>query len=348
MEVPTIDVAPDEREDNIRMVRDSAADVLRDDLTRNRALRFGPRGHDPARLKEFAALGWTMLRLPEERGGLGLGLAGLAAVAEELGRVLSPEPVIAMALTAALLPDEAILAGTRIVLPAFAPFGGEQPRLAGDRVTGQAEPVLLGAVADAWLVQTDGGAVLVEAGAPGVSVEAMASHDGGHLAALRFSDAPAARVAGDVEGLREEAALALSAYLLGLAERAFDITGTYLKDRRQFERPIGSFQVLQHRMVDLYLEIALARAAVEQAAEFADRRPEEEAGIRRLVSLARAQAGQAADRVTRAAIQMHGGIGYTDEADIGLFLRKFMVLSGLLGGGRFHWARALQLTETRA
>lgn len=348
MDVPVIDTAPDEREDNIRMVRDSAADVLRDDVARNRALRFGTPGHDPARLKEFAALGWTMVRLPEDRGGLGLGLAGLTAVAEELGRVLSPEPVVSMALVASLLPEESILSGARIVLPAFAPFGADLPRLAGDEVSGQAEPVHLGKIADAWLVQTDCGAALVDASSPGVTVEARTTHDGGHLAALRFERARAIRVEGDMATLREEAALALSAYLLGLAQGAFDITSAYLKDRRQFDRPIGSFQVLQHQMVDLYLELALARATIEQAAEFADRRPDEDGESRRLISLARAQAGQAAGLVTRVSIQMHGGIGYTDEADIGLFLRKYMVLSGLLGGSRFHWARARQLTETRA
>ncbi|TKW65460.1 MAG: acyl-CoA dehydrogenase [Paracoccus denitrificans] len=328
----------EDQDEAVCMVRDSAAGVLAGDLPRNRALRFTEPGHDPARLRDFAGLGWPLLRLPEAQGGLGLGVPALVALAVELGRVLSPEPVVGLALVASLWPDAGVLDGSRIVLPAFAPFGGALLSYDGGRISGTAS-VLLGGAAEGWLVQTAGGAALVRAGAPGLTVTQDATHDGGHLAHLVFDATPAEAVPGDIEALRDEAALAHAGYQLGLAEQAFEITLAYLKDRRQFDRPIGSFQVLQHRLVDLFMELQLARAALEQAAG---------AGQPTQTSVALVQVGQAADLVTRTAIQLHGGIGYSDEADIGLYLRKAMVLKGLFGSARFHRLRALDIGEAAA
>jgi hypothetical protein len=120
--------------------------------------------------------------------------------------------------------------------------------------------------ADAFVVQTITGAALVRAGAGGVVLQARDSHDGGHLGFLTFEGAAATAIAADMASLRDQAALVLSGQLLGIAETAFDITLAYLKDRRQFDQPIGAFQALQHRMVDLYLELTLMRAAVDSAA----------------------------------------------------------------------------------
>lgn len=329
---PATDPTPEE--ETARLVSEAAAEVLRHDLPRNRALRFALPGHDPARLAKFAELGWTLLAVPEDRGGLGLGLPALAALAEELGCVLSPEPVIPLALVAARLDLPGLVEGRPLILPAFA--GTEAPILAGGRLTGRPAPVLLGAAAAGWLVETADGAALVEAGAPGVTCTAQPTHDGGHLARLHFDGSPARAIPGSLRPLAEAATLAHAAYLLGLATRAFDITLDHLCHRRQFDRPLGAFQALQHRMADLFTALLLARATVEEAAA---------EGSPRAISLARAQAGEAADLVTRAAIQLHGGIGYTDEADIGLYLRKAMVLSGLYGTPRQHRLRALDLLE---
>lgn len=348
MDISTTDTAPDDREDRLRMVTDSAEAVLRDDLDRARGLRFGVPGFDPEKLMEFAGLGWTMLRVSEADGGLGMGLAELCAVARQLGRRLTPEPVLALAVVAPVLPEalrDDVMAGAAVVLPAFAPYGGAAPVLAGGRLTGTAEPVPLGLGAAAFVVQTTTGAALVAADAPGVTITRQDSHDGGHLAALSFDGAEAEPITCDAEALRDEAALALAAYLLGLAEEAFDITSQYLKDRKQFGQPIGAFQALQHRMVDLYLERALLDAAVEAAAETCDAAGATPDARARAVSLARARAARAAHQITQAAIQLHGGIGYTDEANIGLYLRKTMTLAGLLGTERFHRDRAYALRE---
>jgi alkylation response protein AidB-like acyl-CoA dehydrogenase len=340
-------MTPDERQERIAMVRDSAEGVLRDDLARARRLRFGTKGYESEKLEEFAVLGWIAMLLPENRGGLGLGMSELAAIACELGRRLTPEPVWQMAVAASVLAEDALLAGSAVVLPAFASPGAAIPKLSGDRLTGVVELLPLGGSASAFVVESDAGLVLVSASAEGVTCLVRESHDGAHLARLTFSDVPARRLEGDAWLLREWATLALSAYSLGLSEAAFEITRIYLTDRRQFDKPIGSFQVLQHKMVDLFLELSLARAAVEQAAETCDDRGNDRQEIRRQVSLARIQSGKAADLVTRAAIQLHGGIGYTDEADIGLYLRKNMVLSGLMGSTAFHQARAFELLENQ-
>lgn len=348
MDVALVEQAPDEREDRIRMVRESAADVLKGDVKRARSLRFGTPGIEASKLEEFASLGWLMTLLSEEGGGLGMGLGELAAIATELGRNLTPEPVVPMALAASLLGDPELLEGRRIVLPAFARSDATVPAFVDGVLTGAVEPVPLGGAAAALLVESDQGAALVETNAPGVSIDTRAAHDGGHLAFARFERSPATLVEGDMTLLREQATLAHAAYCLGLAEEAFEITSSYLKERQQFGRPIGAFQALQHRMVDLLLELSLARATVEQAAETMDIAPGDRREIQRHVSLAWSQTGKAADAVTRAAIQLHGGIGYTDEADIGLYLRKAMVLTGLMGRADFHQMRALQHLEARA
>ena len=125
-------------------------------------------------------------------------------------------------------------------------------------------------------------------------------------------------------------------------ERAFAMTLTYLKTRQQFGKPIGSFQALAHRAADLKIQVALTRASVEAAAVTLD--TSSVTAVRRAaVSRAKARASDAAMRITREAIQMHGGIGYTDEYDVGLYLRKAMVLANLFGSAELHRARYAEL-----
>jgi alkylation response protein AidB-like acyl-CoA dehydrogenase len=129
-----------------------------------------------------------------------------------------------------------------------------------------------------------------------------------------------------------------SAELLGVMNRALEMTLDYIKTRVQFNRPIGSFQVLQHRAADLKIQLELARAAVSHAAGVCDA---DAPGPQRAAaaSLAKARAADAAMLITRQAIQLHGGIGYTDEADIGLFLRRAMVLAASFGTATAHRRR---------
>lgn len=336
---------PGHLEEQLRMVEESAEAVVRDDRIRARGLRFTQPGFDRAKWQEFVDLGWLALRVDEDQGGLGMGLTELCAIARHMGRQLTPEPIIGAASIAPYLPQaerDGLLAGALIILPAFAPF-----EHASTDAHEAVEPVLLGEGADVYMIADDHGAWLLERSQIS-GARVSDTHDGGHLLGLSASDLKSGRhVEQSMVRAREEATLGYSAYLLGVSEAAFELTVEYLKDRKQFDRPIGSFQALQHRMVDLYLELALLRASIDSAALQLDA-GQTPAELARAVSLAKARASKAASTITQSAVQLHGGIGYTDEADIGLYLRKAMTLSGLLGSERFHRTRAFDIAGVMA
>jgi alkylation response protein AidB-like acyl-CoA dehydrogenase len=272
------------------------------------------------------------------------------ALAEECGAGLLPEPLIPCSIAARVLAGAELgrlLAGDAIVIPAWqeqanslALDGGTV--LGDGRVSGHKRFVPMAAGADAFLVSAAGGLALVARDAPGVTLAIDRTQDGGHYGTLTLERAPAQPVAGDLAEAIEEATLATAAFLLGVMERAFAMTLAYLKTRQQFGKPIGSFQALAHRAADLKIEVALTRASVEAAAATLD--TSAAAPVRQAaVSRAKARASDAAMRVTRQAIQMHGGIGYTDEYDVGLYLRKAMVLANLFGSAVLHRARYAQL-----
>lgn len=334
-----------EREESIRMVSESAAGVLKGDRQRARGLRFENGRFDAKKWAEMAETGWLMVRLPVERDGLGMGLSELCAIARAMGSELSPEPVVMAALVAPALPDtalSALLACDEVFLPAFCSYDQSLPVVENGTLNCRVEALHMAGHASGFLVQTESGAAFVRAEGVGVALDLQETHDGGHVGRLRLNKAPVELVNANMLRLRDEAAVVLSAQLLGIAEAAYDITLAYLKDRKQFGAPIGSFQALQHRMVDLFLELSLARAAVELAADCLDDGCNDTIAAWQ-ASLAKARATRASQAIAQAAVQLHGGIGYTDEADIGLYLRKVMTLSGLLGSERFHRDRALSL-----
>jgi alkylation response protein AidB-like acyl-CoA dehydrogenase len=343
----------EDRGENLRMLRDSAAAIAprTGDLKRIRELRFSEPGFDKAIWREICAMGWPGLRLPEDKGGSGLGMSEFCALTEELGAALTPEPLIPVAMAASLLPADqlsAVLAGDRIVIPAWQ----EKPNsfdlngattLSGGKLSGRKMFVPMAAGADAFLVTVQGGLALVERSAPGVSVHVEQTQDGGHFGTVSFDSAPAEAVTGDATEALEEAALATSAYLLGVMDRAFAMTLDYMKTRQQFGRTIGSFQALQHRAVDLKIQVSLTRASVEAAAVTMD--TSTHPALRKsAVSRAKARAAEGAMIVTKQCIQLSGGIGYTDAYDVGLFLRKAMVMAPLFGPAALHRARYAVVT----
>jgi alkylation response protein AidB-like acyl-CoA dehydrogenase len=334
--------------EHMQMLKDSAAGIAprKGDLKRIRALRFTEPGFDRATWRQMCEMGWLGLRVPEADGGSGLGVRELCTLAEELGAGLVPEPLIPAAMAAMLLPAEHladVLSGDRIVLPAWQEAPNSlaltgTTELREGRLHGRKLFVPMAAGADAFLVTVPGGLALVERTAPGLYVEQMQSQDGGNFATLIFDNAPAEAIAGDATDALEQTIMATSAYLLGLMDRAFAITLDYMKTREQFGRHIGSFQALQHRAADMKIQLSLTRAVVKSAATTMDRVGVLEAR-QGAVSRAKIRASDAAMMVTRACIQLHGGIGYTDAADIGLFLRKAMVLAPLYGSPSAHRAR---------
>lgn len=337
--------AVDTATDNVRLIRDSAAGIAprTGDLRRIRALRFTASGFDRGVWAEICAMGWPGLLVPEGHGGAGLGLPEYVALAEELGAALTPEPLVGVITAASVLRGATladVIEGRKIILPAWQeranslnPQGATT--LSGGRANGRKMFIPAAAGADAFLVSGRDGLALVEATAPGVTLVCERTQDGGHFGTLTLVDAPCTPAEGDLAPALEQATLATAAMLLGVADRAFAITLDYLKTRQQFGRPIGSFQALQHRAADLKIQVALIRASVEAAA--ASPTPS-------AISRAKARAAEGASLVTRQAIQLHGGIGYTDEADIGLFLRRAMVLANLHGSASLHRARYAALT----
>lgn len=333
----------------IEMIRDSARAFVPPggDFVRIRGLRFGETGFDLAIYRQMAEMGWLMLRLPEEEGGLGLGMRAYCALAAVLGAGLVPEPLIHANLAVRLLgagAGEAVLAGTRIVLPAWQTgFDGLDLAAgvtgAAGGLSGEKRFVYQAAGADAFLVTGAEGGWLVEVGAEGVSLECEGTQDGGHFGSLRLAGVSAERIdLIDPAAALDEAALATSAYLLGVAETAFEMTLDYLRVRKQFDKPIGSFQSLQHRATDLKMQLALLRAGVDMAAGALDAGVDD-ARRSALVSQVKVRAADTAMLVAREAVQMHGAIGFTDEHDVGLFVRKAMTLANQFGSAAFHRRR---------
>jgi alkylation response protein AidB-like acyl-CoA dehydrogenase len=345
----------DDRTESIRMIRDSAAAVAPPggDMKRVRGLRFTDPGFDRETLRRMGEMGWVGLRVPEERGGAGLGLGEACALAEALGAGLVPEPLIPCALSAGLLaalggagPLDRLLAGEAVVLTAW------QERADTLEAPGTADAprrfVPMAAGADAFLVPVrEGGKLALYAQpASGADLAVERTQDGGNFGTLRPDTGGAERLADDAEAALaaalDEAAMATSAFLLGVMDRAFTMTVDYMKTRQQFGRPIGSFQALQHRAADLAMQIALTRASVEAAAASLDAGAKDDAR-RAVVSRAKARAAEASLLVTRGCVQLSGGIGYTDDYDVGLYLRKAMVLANQYGSAALHRRRFMAL-----
>jgi alkylation response protein AidB-like acyl-CoA dehydrogenase len=355
----------------------------RSPVARLRELREDPDGAGFSRelWRELAELGMAGLPFPEEYGGGNFGFAELGIVLEECGRMLVASPYLSTVLLAGsavllggteaqrkdLLPG--VCAGTRLLALALQEGPHHDPcRVAtearatgaGWRIHGEKVFVLDGHVADRLVVvaRTSGAPCnqrgltlfVVPAGAPGLRASAAALVDGRRAASLRFEavevgpgDVLGALDAGAelLERVLDRAVAGLCAEMLGSCREAFERTLAYLKQRRQFGVPIGSFQALQHRAARLACEIELARAIVHEALAAVDaERPE----LPLLVSAAKARCSDVLLHVANEAIQMHGGIGLTDEHEIGFFLKRARVAAHSLGDAPFHRDRYARLS----
>jgi len=331
---------------------------------------------DAAVWREMAQMGWAGIAIPERYGGLGYGYTGLGLVLEQAGRNLSPSPLQSTVLVAATvileLGDEqqkqrllpAIVAGEVLVTlalqegPHHAPLqcAASARRERDAYVISGTKVLVLDAVAAATYIviaRTGGGpgdagglsAFLVDAGTPGLAIERRRLVDSRGVGALTLDNvtvpaqnllgAPGAAWAG-LDRALDVANIGLSAELLGLSTAAFERTVAYLKERKQFGRVIGSFQGLAHRAAEWYAELELARSIVLQALTHIDAG---EPGLSLHASAAKAKLCEVAQRATNEAIQMHGGIGMTDEHDIGFFIKRARVVQHLFGDYNYHLDR---------
>lgn len=346
-------------------------------LARVRRLRDDPAEYDRATWKTMAELGWLGVLVPEEHGGLGLGLAEAAIVAQGLARELVPEPLTASAVLATsvlvagdnaklqqeLLPQ--LVAGDVLPVLAWQEQAGTLDVTAigtnavsaegGWRLNGEKRFIAGAAGADGHIVsaQTADGLELfwVPRNTPGAGLALQVLADGRHFGTLTLSGVliPASqRVAGvaaaqsALERAIDHAAVIVGAELCGVMGRVLDMSLEYMKTRVQFGKPIGSFQALQHRAVDLYVQKQIASAVLEDALPALGRNPD---AVTRaaLASRVKARCSEAGLRIAREAIQIHGAIGFTDEYDAGLYLKRAMVLSAWLGNAQEHRRRYARL-----
>jgi len=363
------------------MLQTSVADFVArgTDLARVRRLRGTSAEYERAVWKKMAGLGWLGILVPERYGGLGLGLAEMAIVARGLARALVPEPLTATAVLAATAlsgaENEAL---KREQLPRLA-AGDVLPALAWQERAGELDPAAIetratpfeggfklngvkrfvagAAQADAFLVsaRTTGGAVLLwlPRDAAGAQFDLEPLADGRSFGTLRLDDAlvPRSGVAASGGAVLETLGQAFDhgcviagAELAGVMERALEMSLDYLRTRVQFGRPIGSFQALQHRAVDLHIHKELASAVLEEAVAALDRGPAAPARAA-AASRIKARCADAAARITREAIQFHGAIGFTDEFDAGLYLKRALVLTAWLGAASWHRRRYARLSS---
>ena len=334
-------------------------------------------GYGTALWKQFAELGLTGILIPEAQGGSGLGQVEAGLVLEEIGRNLTPSPFLTTAVAAVRALEGSaqaerwfpgILGGEAVAALAIDEGRHHDPANAGLEAKRQGNGFLLsgakqfvihGNSADVILVaartggspgETDGLTLFaVEKGANGLEVASATLADSSKAARVKLDNVAvdADAVVGEIDGGWVPLSRALNAgragaaaELVGIAAGASEMTFEYLKQRKQFGKLIGEFQALQHRAAHLYGEIEIARAAALKAAQLLD------AGdptAELFVSVAKAKAGRVSGLAVQEGVQMHGGIGMTDEHDIGLYMKREAVLGELFGSPRFHANRVAEL-----
>lgn len=333
-------------------------------------------GYDAEVWSEMAELGWSGIVVDEEHDGLDFGYVGAGVIMEEMGKHLSLSPFFSSAIVgatalrlagndaqkAALLPQAA--AGELLLTlavdegPRHNPQGtATTARAEGDAfvLSGTKQFVLNGVTAHKLVVvaRTSGSPgdakgislFLVDGDASGVTTSRQGLVDSHGAAQVKLDDV---RVGGDallgtlhegmplLQEILDVACTALSAHMLGIGQEAFNRTLTYLRERKQFGTLIGTFQGLQHRAAHLFSELEVTRSAVLKALQAMDEQLPERSV---LAALAKARSGQVVRLATNEAVQMHGGIGMTDEFDIGFFMKRAQAARITYGDDNYHTAR---------
>lgn len=324
------------------------------DVEARRKLRLSPTGYDRTRWQSLADMGLIALAAGEDAGGMGGSAVDLALVLEAIGKANAPDPLLEHGILPALLLErggagaalEGVLSGTTIATLAWAERGqryslkarGMKADGTGDEVTltGEKTMVMGALLADLFIVTaTVGGETacyLVPRDAPGLEVRAYRLADGSIAGEVKLTRTPAAATLtldqAALDSIVADVRLHAAAEMVGLGQRLLDDTLTYVKEREQFGVAIGSFQALQHRLVDCYAREEQARSMLYRAA-LTD--PSDPQKWQRAAAGAKAFIGANVDAIAREAVQMHGGMGITDELAIGHALKRVLVLARLFG-----------------
>ena len=329
-------------------------------MTHVRRLAESKQPYDPALWSKMAAQGYTGIIFPERYDGLGLGKVELILLMEEAGRALLPGPFWStVALAGAVIDAVATDAqktrylapicrgevrSTLALLEAGAAWDLADAKLAANgKLTGEKLFVLDADVADFILVAAQSGVVLVEAQAPGLSITPMPALDlTRNFYAVQFKETPAEKLGDGVNLARalDIATAALVAEMVGGMQRVLDLTVDYAKMRKQFGKPIGTFQAVQHQCADMYLETESSRSAAFYAAWALEHDARDAATA---TSIAKMYASDACRQVGNRGIQIHGGNGFAWENDLHLYYRRAKTSETMLGDATFHRERIARL-----
>ena len=369
--------------DEQRLLRESAERFVAEsyDADHRRKMASDPLGFSPAVWKQFAELGWLALPIPEEFGGLGGGPIEIGILMEAFGRGLVCEPYVAtVVLGAALIERCGSTAQKQASLPKIADGSmklafAHSERAArfdlakvatsatksgnGWRLTGSKIAVLDGHAADEIIVSAhlhdhhgpSGriGLFLVPATASGLAISDYPRLGGGHACNIDLSDVhlPDDALLGDgndalptIEWAVDRAMAALGAEAVGIMQTLLDTTLEYTKMRKQFGRPLSANQVIRHRLADMAMQVDEARSMALRAALKVDAAPTERA---RAASGAKAKIGKCARFVGEQSIQLHGGMGVTEELEVGAYFKRLVAFDTLFGGSAHHYARHAEL-----
>ena len=330
---------------------------------------------------EMSKLGWPGIMIPEKYGGSNFGISGICVVLQECAKTLTPSPLFATGVLGAFSiktygTDEqkekylpSIASGDLTVSLAIDESSHHNPyetELSAKKnnnnylLSGKKVFVIDGGSSDLLIVlaRTSGNKgdstgltlFLIDSNQAGIDKVKLEMADSRNYANITFEnvDVPSENILGDpeaggeaIDNILDIGRIAISAEMLGNSEAAFETTLDYLKQRKQFGVLIGSFQALQHRAAEMFCEIELTKSSVMAAMRAADEGSNE---LQRLSSLAKTVAGETLHLVSNEAIQMHGGIGVTDEYDVGFFLKRARVAEQIFGSSKFHTERYANLS----
>jgi alkylation response protein AidB-like acyl-CoA dehydrogenase len=323
--------------DDQRDIQRTARDLLAERAKPERVREHADAGTtDEALWKEMSELGWPGIAISETHGGQGLGTIELSILCEELGRTVAPVPFLGSAMAACVIEQAGSPEQRERWLPGLA--SGETIGALAGAVDGTAELVIGGAEAGVIvLVEDDGSGRLV-------------TPDEAEVIPIKAIDPTRSAARVESNGARPDAdealehgcpglgraLVAVSAELVGVCDRALEMTVSYVKERKQFGVPVGAYQAVSHRCAQMLLDTEKARSMTAFAAWTADADPEQ---LAQAAAMAKAAASDAGREVTASAIQAHGGIGFTWEADVHWLFKRAQLDAALLGGAKRHRAR---------
>ncbi len=326
--------------DDQREIQRTARELLAERARPERVREHAEAGRiDEDLWRELRELGWPGIAVAEDYGGQGLGLVELSILCEELGRVLAPVPLLPTVLAAAVIERAGSEQQRERWLPGLA--SGEALGALGVVREGVAELVLGAPAAQVLVLVQEGDLRARVCAREDVAVEPVDSIDptrpAGRVSVASQAGEP---LEGDVRGGLDRALVAIASELVGVCERALTMTVAYVKERKQFGVPVGSYQAVSHRCAQMLLDTEKARSLTAFAAWAADADPQR---LGETAAMAKAAASEAGVEVTSSAIQAHGGIGFTWEADVHWLYKRALVDASLLGAAKRQRAHLAQI-----